>query len=778
MSSKKNDEDIQYQPIKEGTFLEVDPKRGVGGGGKVEILREKNTSRYASRSKAPYILHFIDFHVNNPHNSDLYVFLTHDKNGASKKMKRVDNRDTIVYLENGNGGRVRGPGARGTFSQELNGVTDILALTGIAVVKQANGRPVTPDPQVHIYAKLNDIGDRSPAIWYPVLHLRRTAMEDTFYERKKLLDEEREKLNAGDFASQKEDSLKLMEKHAKKIFKKYDADGSGEVDLGEFLVMLRKLKLFMLPSRARKIFEYCDMERDGNLDYDQFQISLHVIQELDKHDKQSGRDGSQPLLQLLPHEAFDMMDADNDGKLDKLEFNEALRALNVVPTFSNQLDGESYLKRLWLKVLQKDLPPGEPIPMYAKIRHFEHAFLELCDVEAELKARGIRVPKNTIFGSIKHSASDNSLLNIASANTKETDEEKARRKSKWLETARKALHDHIAAEEKKERAIMQAARSQGWERKRQERIKVERVKQAQKHQAQKEANAVRLSQAEKEKSDRAAEKARRMQGAKAAKLLKTMKHEMKKLQQKRQEQETKERREEMQRRLNDDENAVIRNGWDRMDFSGQRLLEVPKEAYWYKERKEKGQEAKRLSSVRILNFSNNHLTNLPEKGFFFHLDELQKIDVSWNQITHFPAEMKECKKVQILNASNNHLTHIEESSPLSAYKHLVRLELSSNRIEIFHKHVMRNLVNLKSLEVANNALEIVPHEIRYLTNLKSLDFHGNFLHTLGKEGGFASLTAMHTLNLSNNKLESLPDDFGDLSALVDLNLGHNKLRWL
>ena len=68
MSSKKNDEDIQYQPIKEGTFLEVDPKRGVGGGGKVEILREKNTSRYASRSKAPYILHFIDFHVNNPHN--------------------------------------------------------------------------------------------------------------------------------------------------------------------------------------------------------------------------------------------------------------------------------------------------------------------------------------------------------------------------------------------------------------------------------------------------------------------------------------------------------------------------------------------------------------------------------------------------------------------------------------------------------------------------------------------------------------------------------------
>ena len=42
--------------------------------------------------------------------------------------------------------------------------------------------------------------------------------------------------------------------------------------------------------------------------------------ELDRYDKKNGRDGSNPVLQLLPHEAFDMMDADNDGLLDKLEF--------------------------------------------------------------------------------------------------------------------------------------------------------------------------------------------------------------------------------------------------------------------------------------------------------------------------------------------------------------------------------------------------------------------------------------------------------------------------
>jgi hypothetical protein len=46
--------------------------------------------------------------------------------------------------------------------------------------------------------------------------------------------------------------------------------------------------------------------------------------ELDRYDKKNGRDGSNPVLQLLPHEAFDMMDADNDGLLDKLEFVSSL----------------------------------------------------------------------------------------------------------------------------------------------------------------------------------------------------------------------------------------------------------------------------------------------------------------------------------------------------------------------------------------------------------------------------------------------------------------------
>ena len=108
-------------------------------------------------------------------------------------MKYVDERDTILYLENGNGGRVKGPGVKGTFQQIIRGVQNIYALTGIAIVKPSTTRPVSTDRRYMFLQKLNDIGDRSPALWYPVLHLRRTAMEDMFYERDQLMKEQKKK---------------------------------------------------------------------------------------------------------------------------------------------------------------------------------------------------------------------------------------------------------------------------------------------------------------------------------------------------------------------------------------------------------------------------------------------------------------------------------------------------------------------------------------------------------------------------------------------------------
>ena len=156
-----------------------------------------------------------------------------------------------------------------------------------------------------------------------------------------------------------------------------------------------------------------------------------------------------------------------------------------------------------------------------------------------------------------------------------------------------------------------------------------------------------MQQANSEKADRAAAKARSLQESKAKKIVADMERETKKLKKKRQKIQTDEKRKALSRRLNDAEDAVIRNSWDRIDYSNRRLNELPDEIYWYKQKKEKGLEAKKLSAVKILNLRKNHLGELPNRGLFFHMDELQKIDISFNKISSLPNEIGGCKKLQI-----------------------------------------------------------------------------------------------------------------------------------
>ena len=43
------------------------------------------------------------------------------------------------------------------------------------------------------------------------------------------------------------------------VFKRFDTDGSGEIDLEEFKVMLKKLKIQMSSAKAVKYFKMCDV---------------------------------------------------------------------------------------------------------------------------------------------------------------------------------------------------------------------------------------------------------------------------------------------------------------------------------------------------------------------------------------------------------------------------------------------------------------------------------------------------------------------------------------
>lgn len=93
-----------------------------------------------------------------------------------------------------------------------------------------------------------------------------------------------------------------------------------------------------------------------------------------------------------------------------------------------------------------------------------------------------------------------------------------------------------------------------------------------------------------------------------------------------------------------------------------------------------------------------------------------------------------------------------------------------------------NLVNLKILDLSNNCIESIPDELNTLKNLESINFSKN---TLGKSAhlkwnwlkGNLSKT-LKSLDLSYNELSRLPNEVFKVFALENLSLNHNKLEFL
>ena len=60
-----------------------------------------------------------------------------------------------------------------------------------------------------------------------------------------------------------DDGIDWSKMPPEEVFKRFDTDGSGEIDLEEFKVMLKKLKIQMSSAKAVKYFKMCDV-RSGN----------------------------------------------------------------------------------------------------------------------------------------------------------------------------------------------------------------------------------------------------------------------------------------------------------------------------------------------------------------------------------------------------------------------------------------------------------------------------------------------------------------------------------
>eukprot|EP01087_Luapelamoeba_hula_P016336 TRINITY_DN5019_c0_g2_i5.p1 TRINITY_DN5019_c0_g2~~TRINITY_DN5019_c0_g2_i5.p1 ORF type:complete len:1446 (+),score=297.74 TRINITY_DN5019_c0_g2_i5:157-4494(+) len=185
-----------------------------------------------------------------------------------------------------------------------------------------------------------------------------------------------------------------------------------------------------------------------------------------------------------------------------------------------------------------------------------------------------------------------------------------------------------------------------------------------------------------------------------------------------------------------------------------------------------------ISTLRSIQLSNNRLSKLPDTAAGRDLVKLRELDLRNNALTlPFPvspaASAPDPKKEK--EAATDKDKEAAANTPLTlalAFPSLKRLLLSNNRITALPS--LRDLKELQELELVGNALTALPAGLDMLSALTTLNASHNSINALSEDiGGLVSVTE---LNLAYNQLDcAIPSSIKNLSRLEKLELTNNLL---
>lgn len=153
----------------------------------------------------------------------------------------------------------------------------------------------------------------------------------------------------------------------------------------------------------------------------------------------------------------------------------------------------------------------------------------------------------------------------------------------------------------------------------------------------------------------------------------------------------------------------------------------------------------KLENLQTLILHSNQLQEFSEG--IAKLSKLKILDVSRNLIKSLPGNLASLSQITTINISNNKL----ESFPsLLNNAKLIVVDLSYNNLTAFPDICSSELANLSELKLQGNQIEEIPTTIGLLPALKMLD-------------------------ISNNKIKTLPGELADCCKLKEINLKSNPI---
>ena len=170
------------------------------------------------------------------------------------------------------------------------------------------------------------------------------------------------------------------------------------------------------------------------------------------------------------------------------------------------------------------------------------------------------------------------------------------------------------------------------------------------------------------------------------------------------------------------------------------------------------------------------LPELPDPVALLHSDERPKLRMTVLKRQNYPLRDGFPSTLETLVIQSCMLSRLD--SRILQLENLCTLDLSNNKIKELPE-LLCKLVNLAELRVTANRLSSFPDSLCQSSlsrSLKTLDLSDNRLVSL--PGQFGYMTSLMSLNLANNQLESLPFSFHHLQNLRKLLLLNNRLHCL
>ncbi|CAM9407626.1 unnamed protein product [Scytosiphon promiscuus] len=623
----------------------------------------------------------------------LYVFLTKKK--AKTRMTDLEETAFLLRMDVGKEGCICFGKSFGDFDQGMLQVPNPTGYKGIVIAKRKADEPATDEPIVYAYARI--VQRRRPvAASEVVLGLAEDKDRVTRYTK------------AAPSVKSDDELLKGVRKYARTARKAWEAMSIPEdqnIDFEGFKQAFDELNLVILEGKALRLFQTCDLGGTGTIGISELEVALMI------------HDVVPTTSYLTPMDSFNVFDLDGGGDISWVEFKEATEVIargNLT---------EAQAKELFDKV---DTDKSGVI----EYEEFKQAWLEMVDVEQEIKARG----KKTAFGPMSSMRNKKILAQAVENEDRETIQafEMARER---VESVRKRAR--LLRDEKKKKKVGRGGKSnladanEDATRKRQRRLMMKKE--------QAERSRQRMEQKIKQNE---------LQQQLAAK----------------KDRDATQIKQQMVQQEKERIAGIRARGDDQLWLSHMNLRQIPSE--FYQDPEWRG----RLVDLVLLDLQDNRLVDLPP-DFLADMVSLRKLDINKNRLSALADEqLSNLEHLQVLNVSRNELRELPPAlGKLSKLQHLV---ISKNEISQLPEE-LGGMHSLRSLRAHANDLETLPASVGGLVSLELCDLSSNRLMTLPNDFSYA--TALTRLDLSSNRLRHLPLDFGLLFSLQLLDVSCNQL---